>query len=196
MCASYYYFITLTLAAALTYLIILVLKAYPEALEMRRSTINGKSYGIQEMLPNANLSADRIAKLEQFTNDLLEYLSARHSKDIRTQRLLNNLADIKMEESPFEDDTSSYTVNKGELIALCIRNKENKDFHDWNTLLFVLIHELAHVASVTTGHNEEFVHNFKWLLQRANEAGIYSPVDYSKAPITYCGVRVTNNPML
>jgi len=188
--------ITILLSAMLSYIVILALQRLPESLEMRRSTINGKSYGVQEMLPNSNLTADRIAKLEQFTNDLMEYLAARHPKDIRTQRLLDNLAEIKMEESPFEDDTSSYTVNKGELIALCIRNKEDKDFHDWNTLLFVLIHELAHVASITTGHNQEFVRNFKWLLERANEAGLYQPVDYSQNPITYCGVRVTNNPML
>ena len=194
--SAYYYFITLVLAAAFTYGIILLIQKLPEALEMRRSTVNGKSYGIQEMLPNANLTADRIAKLEKFTTDFMEYLTARHPNDVRTQRLLDNLAEIKMEESPFEDDTSSYTVNKGELIALCIRNKEDKDFHDWNTLLFVLIHELGHVASVTTGHNEEFIRNFKWLLERANEAGLYTPVDYSKSPITYCGVRVTNNPML
>ena len=188
--------ITILLSAALTYIVILALQRLPESLEMRRSTINGKSYGVQEMLPNANLTADRIAKLEQFTTDLMNYLSARHPKDVRTKRLLDNLAEIKMEESPFEEDTSSYTVNKGELIALCIRNKEDKDFHDWNTLLFVLIHELAHVASITTGHNQEFVRNFKWLLERANEAGLYQPVDYSQNPITYCGVRVTNNPML
>ena len=194
--SPYYYFITAVLATAFTYLLILALQKLPEALEMRRSTINGKSYGVQEMLPNANLTADRIAKLEKFTNEFMDYLSARHPKDIRTRRILDNLAEIKMEESPFEDDTSSYTVNKGELIALCIRNKEDKDFHDWNTLLFVLIHELGHVASVSTGHNQEFITNFKWLLERANEAGLYKPVDYSKSPITYCGVRVTNNPML
>jgi hypothetical protein len=194
--SSYYYFITLVLAAAFTYGLILLIQKLPEALEMRRSTVNGKSYGVQEMLPNANLTADRIAKLEQFTTDFMDYLSVRHPNDVRTQRLLDNLTEIKMEESPFEDDTSSYTVNKGELIALCIRNKEDKDFHDWNTLLFVLIHELGHVASITTGHNEEFLRNFRWLLERANEAGLYTPVDYTKSPITYCGVRVTNNPML
>ena len=194
--SSYYNFITAVLAVAFTYGLILLIQSLPESLEMRRSTVNGKSYGVQEMLPNANLTADRIAKLEKFTNEFMEYLAARQPKDVRTQRLLDNLAEIKMEESPFEDDTSSYTVNKGELIALCIRNKEDKDFHDWNTLLFVLIHELGHVASVTTGHNEEFIRNFKWLLERANEAGLYKPVDYSKSPITYCGVRVTNNPML
>jgi hypothetical protein len=194
--SAYYYFITAVLAVAFTYGLILLIQKLPESLEMRRSTVNGKSYGVQEMLPNANLTADRIAKLEKFTTDFMEYLTARYPNDVRTQRLLDNLVEIKMEESPFEDDTSSYTVNKGELIALCIRNKEDKDFHDWNTLLFVLIHELGHVSSVTTGHNEEFIRNFKWLLERANEAGLYTPVDYSKSPITYCGVRVTNNPML
>lgn len=190
------FLLTVVLAVLFTFVVIYIIKNLPEALEMRKSSINGKFYGVQEKLPNNELTADKIAKLENFTNDLMEYLAARYPSDIRTKRILDNLSEIKMEESPFEDSTSSYTVNKGELIALCVRSKETKEFHDWNTLLFVLIHELAHVASVTTGHNGEFIKNFKWLLEKSNEAGLYTPVDYSKNPITYCGVRVTNNPML
>jgi len=55
--------ITILLSAMLSYIVILALQRLPESLEMRRSTINGKSYGVQEMLPNSNLTADRIAKL-------------------------------------------------------------------------------------------------------------------------------------
>lgn len=169
-----------------------------ESLEMRLSTLTNKFYGIQEDLPNSQQALEMIGKLELFIDKLINYLDTKYSKgeDIRVDRLIKRLHDIKLEESPDEPNTSSYTLNKGELIALCVREKESKDIHDYELLKFVVIHELAHVASVSTGHNAEFIKNFKWLLEESQEAGIYVPVDYSKDPITYCGVRVTNNPML
>ena len=61
---------------------------------------------------------------------------------------------------------------------------------------FVICHELAHVMSVTEGHNDEFIKNFRFLLVESTELGIYTPVDYSVNNINYCGVLVTNNPAL
>ena len=36
--------------------------------------------------------------------------------------------------------------------------------------------------------------NFKFLLEHAVESKMYYAQDYSNSPITYCGVKVTNNP--
>ena len=60
--------------------------------------------------------------------------------------------------------------------------------------MFVAIHELAHIASETVGHNDEFWNNFKFLLDNAVEIKIYSPVDYKKNNIEYCGMKITDNP--
>lgn len=173
-------------------------KLDPESLEMRLSKLTNKFYGIQEDLPNSQKALEMIGKLELFIDKLINYLDTKYArgKDVRVDRLIKRLHDIKLEESPDEHNTSSYTINKGELIALCVRQKETKDIHDYELLKFVVIHELAHVASISTGHNEEFIINFKWLLKEAKKAGIYHPTDYSKEPITYCGVKVTNNPIL
>ena len=174
-----------------------------EALTMKFSNISKKSYGIQESLPHADRTPDIIGRLDVFIDKFIAYLDGRNPNDRRVKRLVNRLDkrnnannSVKIEESPFEPDTSSYTLNKGDLIALCVRNKETKEFHDYQLLLFVVIHELAHVASVSMGHGREFIDTFKWLLGQAAESGMYQPVDYSKAPVTYCGVRVTNNPLL
>ena len=167
-----------------------------EALTMKFSNVSKESYGVQESLPKPGAAADLIGRLDIFIDKFIAYLDARNPNDRRVKRLVNGLHDVKIEESPFEPDTSSYTLNKGDLIALCVRNKENKEFHDYQLLLFVVIHELAHVASVSKGHGREFVDTFKWLLGQAAESGMYEPVDYSKNPVTYCGVRVTNNPLL
>ena len=167
-----------------------------EALTMKFSNVSKETYGVQESLPKPAGAADLIGRLDIFIDKFVAYLDARNPNDRRVKRLVNGLHDVKIEESPFEPDTSSYTLNKGDLIALCVRNKETKEFHDYQLLLFVVIHELAHVASVSRGHGREFIDTFKWLLGQAAESGMYQPVDYSKNPVTYCGVRVTNNPLL
>lgn len=168
-----------------------------EPLEMRFSDITKKKYGIQETLPKTKEAVNMIAQIDIFINKFVAYLDAKNPNDRRVKRLVNRTHSIKIEESPFEPDTSSYTLNKSELLAFCVRSKENpNDMHDYQTMLFVVIHELAHVASVSRGHGAEFISTFKWLLHQAAESGMYSPVDYSKSPITYCGVRVTNNPLL
>ena len=194
--SEFTFFLIATFAILFIWCLIKVITIDPENLEMRLSSLTGKKYGIQEMLPNADVTPDLIGKLDLFAQKFIEYLKRDYPNDKRVLRLIRGMKHTQMEESPFVDDTSSYTVNKGELIALCVRNKDDKGFHDDNTMLFVFIHELAHVASITTGHNTEFIENFRWLLERAHEANLYDPVDYSKSPITYCGVRVTNNPML
>ena len=61
-------------------------------------------------------------------------------------------------------------------------------------IAFVLIHELAHVMSITEGHTPEFMTHFRFLLQEAAAANLYEPINYNDDPITYCGVRVTHNP--
>ena len=66
----------------------------------------------------------------------------------------------------------AYSVNKGEELSICLREKETEKFMDQNTITFVAIHELAHIMSVDTGHTKEFWTNFKFLL---NLLGTFLP---------------------
>lgn len=61
---------------------------------------------------------------------------------------------------------------------------------------FVAIHELGHVITVSIGHTQEFWDNFKWLLEICEKEGIYKSTDYSKYPQEYCGMKITDNPLL
>ena len=89
----------------------------------------------------------------------------------------------------------AYSVNKGEELSICIRDKETDAFIDDNTVRFVAIHELAHIMSKSTGHTSEFWDNMKYLLEVATSKGIYTPVDYSKTPTHYCGMDITDTPL-
>ena len=102
----------------------------------------------------------------------------------------------KIREAEHEKDSTSYTINKGEMMHLCLRHKNNeKTLHDENLLMFVIIHELAHIMSKTIGHNNEFYDNFKFLLKEASLSNIYIPVNFEQNPAKYCGIDVTNNPL-
>jgi hypothetical protein len=166
-------------------------------LEYRNSS-NGKRYGIQEKLKDSPAALELLSKIDNNMSTFVSKLHAKYPNDDRVQRLVKGYKRVKMEETTEEpgDDNTSFTINKGELVSICLReDKADRPFHDYNTLCFVVIHELAHIASVSEGHNFEFVENFKFLLKEAVTMGYYSPVDYSKNPFMYCGkVKVTNNP--
>ena len=136
-----------------------------------------------------------LAKLRKKTQEIVNYLKVKYPDDERVARLVKREKNLNIEESVHENNTSSFTINKGELISFCLRKKDiNENFHDMSMMMFVLIHELAHVMSESEGHNDEFMKNFKFLLKEAEEGGLYIPIDYSNNPIVYCGVKVTNNP--
>lgn len=76
----------------------------------------------------------------------------------------------------------SFTINKKE-IFLCLKDKNNNYYND-NMLIYVLLHEVAHVMCDEIGHTEKFKEIFRALLKRAESAGIY---DSSRPPIdNYC----------
>jgi hypothetical protein len=177
-------------------LILLIMNDNEGFKEYIKSSINNKKYGVHEELPNHEAVPDKLASIEQFITRFISHLRSKIPNDPRVKRLTSRLNNINIEESELKEGVSSFTVNKGELISVCVRSKENhSQFHNHQLILFVIIHELAHITSETFGHNDEFNKNFKWLLHEAQNVG-YTPVDYSVNPVTYCGVNVTNNPIM
>ena len=88
-------------------------------------------------------------------------------------------------------------LDKGQEIHLCLRDKgDGFNLHDINTLMFVALHELAHVASVKTGHGDEFKINFVWILKNATQIGIFKNVDYAKNNVKFCGEVINSNPLI
>lgn len=80
------------------------------------------------------------------------------------------------------EDTKSYTINKKK-VYLCLKD-ENGEYYNDNMLMFVAIHELAHVLCDEIGHTDKFQDIFQELLNKATELQIYDP---KVAPIQdYC----------
>lgn len=110
--------------------------------------------------------------------------------------LLDNYNPDVFYENDATDGETSYTISKGAAMYICLREPSDKNkLVNESDLFFVLLHESAHIANYRGwGHGTDFWSVFKFLLVEAEAAGVYTPVDYSKYPIKYCGLDVNYNP--
>ena len=93
-------------------------------------------------------------------------------------------------------NSTSYTMNKGDEIAFCVSTRDSEQkMYDKNLLLFVSIHELAHIGCESIGHGKEFRDFFKFLIEQAIECGVYTYIDYTKVPTEYCGMIINSTPV-
>lgn len=105
----------------------------------------------------------------------------------------DKLDSVEIQESPPNSKYTSYSVNKGELLVFCIRSKETFKIHDMNELLYVAIHEIAHIGCPEVGHTDLFFKINKYLINKAMKYNIYKYIDYSTNNKEYCGMKLTTN---
>lgn len=158
------------------------------------SDVDSRRYCVRER-SKLNLAANRLAEVNIKMEKLVQHMDKKFPKRANVKRLVKGYNPEKIYETLPTSEYTAYSQNKGEKIAFCLdTERENGKLIDNNTLTFVAIHELSHVASISTGHNDEFWNNFKFLLQEAVEIEIYDPEDYKKKPRRYCGINITDNP--
>jgi hypothetical protein len=87
---------------------------------------------------------------------------------------------------------TSYTLNKGDEMVVCLRSKYNNKIHNMNELMYVTIHEIAHIGCPERNHTPLFHKINKFLLQHAIEKGYYTYVNYKIDPCEYCGMDLNN----
>ena len=160
------------------------------------STVDGDKYCVRERT-NLQEASDLLANITVKMKKLVEFVDKKYPDKPNIRRLVKkfNQNKIIVETLPSSEYTA-YSENKGKKIAFCL-NKEkhnNNNLIDENTLMFVAIHEMSHIATESIGHNKEFWDNFKFLLKEAKEAGIYNIVDYSSHNEEYCGMTITDSP--
>jgi hypothetical protein len=155
---------------------------------------DGNRYCVRERV-KMELAANLLADVTQKMKDMVAYLKEKHPEDERTKQLVENFNPKKISETLPTSELTAFSENKGEKIAFCLnKSKNGSKLIDVNTLTFVALHELTHVGTKSVGHGQEFWQNFKWILQNAKQAGIYSPIDYKKYPEEYCGMTINDNP--
>jgi len=184
--------------------------------ESVESAVDGLRYRVHRAHGSPERAADTMAELNATAIALLRRLRSAYVRDTeaaarnpaRAQAAKRLLAlyspDNLAENSPRDPDgDTSYVLSKGAVVALCLRERDpaltgdpaSHDFHEHNTLVFVVIHEMSHIAIEVLDHPPEFWSTFKFLLLEAAAAGIYTPVNYELAPVQYCGMKVDYNPL-
>ena len=179
------------------------------------SGVDGLSYRVHQQHDSPQQAADLLASLNLRATRLMRWLRRKYGADTpnlailspdevaryaarhrATSKLLarynpDNLA----ENSPLDPSgDSSYTLDKGSVVALCLRNKQDNALHDLGTLTFVTLHEMTHIAIDDVDHPPQFWSAFRWVLDEAAAAGVYAAPDYRRAPVRYCGILIDHNP--
>jgi hypothetical protein len=183
----------------IVFILIISYKLYIESdyfqLKCIVSTVDGDKYCVRER-SNLQEASDLLARITVKMKKLVEFVDKKYPDKPNIRRLVKKFNPNKIMETLPTSEYTAYSENKGKKLAFCL-NKEkdnNNNLIDENTLMFVAIHEMSHVATESIGHNKEFWDNFKFLLKEAKEVGIYNVVDYSTHNEEYCGMTITDNP--
>lgn len=158
-----------------------------------KSTIDGNIYLVRK-LPDAKEAANLLSKINQKIQFLLSSLNKYRDTKEGVDQLIDNYNPKTLSETVVGAKYTSYSVNKGEKISICLRNTKDNQFIDENTILFVVIHELSHIMTEEVGHPPIFWENMKYLLEEAEKIGIYNPINYVESPQNYCGMEINTTP--
>ena len=161
-------------------------------LSLVKSTVDGNEYYVRNLDDKVE-AANKLANLSQSLLRLLESVKDNNKKGI--DRLIKRFDPKNITENIPGSLYVAYSVNKGDELSICIREKKTEKFLDQNTVIFVAIHEIAHIMTESTGHTEEFWNNMKYLLKEGIKTGIYEEIDYAKYPTDYCGMEINNTPL-
>lgn len=143
-----------------------------------------KQLVFNELVDKSIYLIEKLMNIKNYHPNMFKYI----------MRLKENFSKCSLiQETPINSDNiTSYTINKGDIISLCVYDK-NGNLHKNNLLTYVLLHELAHIACPSEGHGKEFIYIFKFITDIAAKNNIYRVENYKKYPINYCGMELNTS---
>ena len=122
---------------------------YTDNLVNQISTVDNEEYFVRNV-EDKSIAANTLATIKNNIKKLVLHLNNSISEHEDEKEYINNLVKrtkkINIMETPNDEKNTSYTINKGEKIVICLRSKFLNEIHDINTIMYVVIHELAHVG--------------------------------------------------
>lgn len=164
---------------------------------------NGKRYLVRDQKDKQD-AAKLLADIASNCQILVDYVYVNRetfkTRKVDIERLHKNFRPDAISESSPNNNYTSYSINKGEKIVFCLRKKKGShknELMDLNTMMFVAIHELAHLMTKSIGHTPEFWDNMKFLLQQGikKDVNVYEKQDFANNPEQYCGMTITDSPL-
>jgi len=184
--------------ALIILMLVVIIRIYQESdyinLKCIISNKDGNKYCVRER-NKLELAANLLATINERMGNLVEHVKSKYPDRENVNRLVKGYNPKKIYETLPTSEYTAYSQNKGEKMAFCLNTeKDNNKLIDINTLMFVALHELSHIATKSIGHTDEFWKNFKFLIEEAESINIYKPVNYKETPTKYCSMEITDNP--
>ena len=169
-----------------------------------KSSIDGKAYRVR-LSKGKEEKADLLAIMHIKLNLIINNLkNSKYSTNENVQRLIQNWErGVSIKEIGKMETDAAYVINK-QYMSFCLPEDTAKTIDNLNLMTYVGIHELAHIMSNETGHGDEFIQNFEFLLNYAKTLEYNDPILKKKMPVyiqlnklntadNYCGVSLTNS---
>jgi hypothetical protein len=172
-----------------------------------RSAVDRKDYLVLRR-EDSQSAADCLARLNGRVRKLMTAMDrdlpekeGADEEGVDRRKVLKNLKmryrRTALSEGGTDTSVTAYSEGKGERIVICLRERDLAGrlgkLEDDNTLTYVLLHELGHLATDEIGHVPAFWANFRYILDVAEREGIYRKVDYAATPQGYCGIKITSS---
>lgn len=166
-----------------------------------KSKIDEKYYSVRDV-NDKYVVADILATIKLNVLKLIEYMKSivndenskyKEYKQYVT-RLDNRMNHVVISENISDTYYTSYSVKKGKELVFCVRSRRNKkDIHDMNLMMYVVLHEISHIACPEYGHTNLFKKIFAFITQCAINIGIYQRIDFKNDNREYCGLTITDS---
>lgn len=173
-------------------------KSQEKEVKYVKSNIDGREYLVRD-LEDKQKAANMLARLRTNMMKLLDHLVNNRDKLYKDNaayinQLAEKLQGVVINESGEDSMYTSYSVNKGEQIVFCLRSKQNKNkIHDLNLVMYVCLHEMAHVACPEYGHTDLFKKIFAFFTVVAIKLGLYEKINFKEDPTEYCGLTISES---
>ena len=172
------------------------------------SDVDQKKYlirgGKHKSMNSLKQSANMLAEINKRINKLIESIQYKETDDYSKNyinHLIKNYNFEKLSEAAYDPRYTTYTINKDE-IHMCLKTRDNNEkLYDINLLMYIVLHELAHMCNYDIynnpiqGHGEEFKKIFAFLIKEAVLINIYKYENYYINPQEYCGMYITTSIM-
>lgn len=156
----------------------------------QRALSSERSYRVRN-IRDANHAAEHLERLTRRIEKLLD--SPVYAQDGRIKRIRARWNGTLTELDGEKAGNIAHSLGKRS-ISICIRDPDGSLSNE-NACMFVVLHELAHIATPSIGHTKEFWDNMKFLLEMAEITGVYHYKDHDREHVTLCGKTLGSNPM-
>ena len=178
--------------------ILYIIKKNRLTLVKANNNINFMVYNDENKIESANLLATLVDRMYKLRDNLINNKNKNEEYEEYEEYInlleknLNNERTFIYENIP-DTNLTSFTINKGEELGFCLKSKFTGKFHDINLLMYVAIHEMAHVACPEVGHNNLFKKIFMFFTIEAINMGLYKKIDYQSNNVEYCGMILSSS---